>query len=120
MVHHSAMHKPDLPTRRLLLIALCLTGAHSQAQGAALQVAAASSLAGVMPELARGFESQHGGTRLEWRAKGSGLLLDGMAQGQARMLAQRVEVDLGEALLRQPHVVGALSLIHISEPTRPY
>ncbi len=83
MVHHSAMHKPDLPTRRLLLIALCLTGAHSQAQGAALQVAAASSLAGVMPELARGFESQHGGTRLEWRAKGSGLLLDGMAQGQA-------------------------------------
>ncbi len=52
------------------------------AQPAALQVAAASSLAGVMPKLVQGWQAQLPGAQLQWHGDGSGLLLEELAQGR--------------------------------------
>lgn len=73
------MHNLPLLPRRRVLIALSLPALPSHAQPAALQVAAASSLAGVMPALARGYEAQAAGAPVRWHSGGSGLLLDGLA-----------------------------------------
>ncbi len=65
-----------------MLIALALPALPAAAQGQALEIAAASSLAGVMPSLAQGFEALHPGTKLQWHSDGSGLLLEAIAQGR--------------------------------------
>ena len=66
----------ELLNRRFVLIVLAVPALPSAAQTPALQVAAASSLAGVMPALARGFESLQPAAKLQWHSDGSGLLLD--------------------------------------------
>lgn len=77
------MRTPHLLPRRLVLIALSLPAMPGQTQpSAVLQVAAASSLAGVMPALARDYEARHPGHTVRWHSDGSGLLLDGLAQGK--------------------------------------
>jgi len=73
------MHTPFLLPRRRVLIALSLPALPVLAQPAALQVAAASSLAGVMPALARGYEALPAGAPVRWHSGGSGLLLDALA-----------------------------------------
>lgn len=73
---------PGLLNRRFVLIALAMPALPSAAQTPALQVAAASSLAGVMPALARGFESLQPAAKLQWHSDGSGLLLEALAQGR--------------------------------------
>lgn len=82
-----------LPNRRHLLIALALPALPAAAQGQTLQIAAASSLAGVMPKLARGFEALQPGAKLQWHSDGSGLLLEAMAQGQAADVLLAADAD---------------------------
>lgn len=76
------MHTAHRPPRRLVLIALSLPALPGMAQAAALQVAAASSLAAVMPALARDHEARNPGQAVRWHSDGSGLLLDGLALGK--------------------------------------
>jgi molybdate transport system substrate-binding protein len=110
------MRTPHLLPRRLVLIALSLPAMPGQTQpSAVLQVAAASSLAGVMPALARDYEARHPGHTVRWHSDGSGLLLDGLAQGKpadvllgrrwrhrgARRAAPPAAAGIGAGLCRQ-------------------
>ncbi len=72
----------DRLQRRRLLFALAASALPATAQPVPLHVAAASSLAGVMPKLAQGFQALQPGTQLQWHGDGSGLLLEALAQGR--------------------------------------
>lgn len=88
------MSKPALMhRRRLLLLALSLPAGRAAAQAAELQLAAASSLAGVMPALLQGFAAQAPGVKVQWRSDGSGLLLAALAQGRASDVLLAADAD---------------------------
>lgn len=76
-----------------MLIALALPAPPAAAQGPALQIAAASSLADVMPMLVQGFEALQPGAKVQLRSDGSGLLLEAMAQGQAADVLLAADAD---------------------------